>query len=219
MSSDRDRRSARTPLHRDDDHQRGHRHGKRYKRHQHNRPPTRRKLAFYHPMLRRQVSPVPQKQNQDANAQKRRSERLAHMAQPIGLLPVVRQRRVEPEELCNGDANRCKRQRCTKPSQKGPLCTSVRQYCIRLHELRTRVPYLARGGLGPHCPCSPTRYCESSRVSPSIPYRSVSPAGRQCRRAGPCLVWAGRGRGTMSSCWRPSSSFAARRSSASGSGS
>lgn len=170
-------------------------------------------------MLRRQVSLVSQEQNQDADAQKRRSEGLAHMAQPIGLLPVVRQRRVEPEELCDGDANGRKRQRCTEPSQKGPLCTPVCQYCIRRFELRIKIPYLARGGLGPHCPCSPARCYESSRVSPSIPYRPVSPADRQCRRAGPCLAWAGRGRGTMSSCWRLSSSFAGRRSSAWGSGS
>lgn len=217
--SDRDRRSARTSLHRDHHHQRGHRHSKRYKRHQHNSPPTRRKLAFYYPMLRRQISLVSQEQNQDANAQKCRSEGLAHMAQPLGLLTVVRQRGVEPEELRDGDANRRKRQRCPEPRQKGPLCTAVCQYCIRRLELRTRVPYLARGGLGPHCPYSLAQCSESSRVSPSIPYRTASPADRQCRRAGPCLVWARRGRGTMSSCWRPSSSFAERRSSAWGSGS
>ncbi len=47
------------------------------------------------------------------------------MPQSLGLLPILGQRRVEPEELCDGDANRRKRQRCPEPREKCPLWTVV----------------------------------------------------------------------------------------------
>lgn len=92
-------------LHRQNHHQRRHRNRKRNQRRQQNRAPTRRKLALNNPVLALQEPVVSQQQNQNADSQKGRAERLAQVSQRVGLARVVGQRRVEAEELRDGYAD------------------------------------------------------------------------------------------------------------------
>ena len=98
--------SQRIALNRENDYQRRHGHGKGYKRHNHDGPPAGGELAPDHPVLALQVPVVAQQQDQDADGQKGGAERLAQVPQRLGLLRIVRQRRVEPEQLGDGDPDR-----------------------------------------------------------------------------------------------------------------
>lgn len=72
-------------------------------------------------MLRLEIPVISQQQDQDTNRQEGRPERLAEMAQRLGLFAVVRQRRVEPEELSDGDTDRGKRERRAEPREERPF--------------------------------------------------------------------------------------------------
>jgi hypothetical protein len=89
--------------------------------HQHYTPTTRWKLAPNYIVLCLKISMKPNTQHHNTNRYKCRAERLAQMAQRSLWIDgsrrrrrmVRRQRRVEPEELCDCDANGGKGERCT----------------------------------------------------------------------------------------------------------
>lgn len=92
------------------DHQ-GKDHNRQGHEHQYNHgPPAGRELARYHPLLPDYVPTISQQQYHNADDEKRGAQRLAHLSQGIVVDGRVRvgERRVKPEELCDGDADRGK---------------------------------------------------------------------------------------------------------------
>lgn len=95
--------------------------------HQNHGAPAGGELALDDPLLGLEISVVAQEQHQDADAQEDRAERLAQVSQRVGVCAfrgarLARERRVEPEELCDGNADRGERQRRPQPGEKRPFC-------------------------------------------------------------------------------------------------
>lgn len=95
-------------LHDHDDNQGYHHQHQRHERYQNNGPAARRELAQDDVLLRLEVPVVAEEKDQYADAQEHGSQGLAQVAQGVLARAVgraVRDRRVEPEELRDGDAN------------------------------------------------------------------------------------------------------------------
>lgn len=116
-------RLIRGRLHDNDDDKRSHRETERQEGHQHDRPPTSRKLALLEPVLALEIPVVAQEEDQDADCQERRAQRLPHRHQRrVRGAGRSRQERVEPEELRNGDTYGCEPQRGPEPGEECAFC-------------------------------------------------------------------------------------------------
>lgn len=108
-----------------DNDQTSHHKGEGNERYERHAAPTRRKLAANDPVLAFEIAMETHKEHDDADPDEGGADRLAHAAKgvfDVGKSGAVVKRRIKPEELRDGDADRGEGDGCAKPGEKGAFC-------------------------------------------------------------------------------------------------